>query len=252
MKSPSSIDRFSSRVENYVRFRPGYPEEVLAVLAGEAGLTPTSIVADIGSGTGIFAEMLLRFGATVIGVEPNYHMRQAAERLLAGYPEFYSVDAPAQATRVATGCCDIVVAAQAFHWFDTPETRAEFTRILRPGGYVALIWNVRKLDSTPFLREYEKLLLDYGTDYAEVRHEIIGKQALNRFFAAGHHSYSFPNRQTFSFESLKGRLLSSSYTPTLGHPMHEPMLGELRRIFDRHQTNGTVDFEYATEIYVGH
>jgi SAM-dependent methyltransferase len=249
---PASEQRFSDRVENYVRYRPGYPQEIITMLQREVGLTPHTIVADVGSGTGISAELFLRFGCNVHAVEPNREMREAAERLLSRYPNFHSVNGNAHATTLPDQSVDIVVAAQSFHWFNTPETRAEFTRILKPGGHVVLIWNERKLDATPFLRAYEQLLLNFATDYTKVRHENINAGELNRFFIGPHVTYTFPNEQRFDFDGLKGRLLSSSYAPAEGQPRHDEMIAELRRIFDAHQASGQVCFEYDTRVHVGH
>ena len=150
--SAAPEQRFSDRVGNYIRYRPGYPPAVLAALQKHAGLTTRSVTADIGSGTGLSAGLFLRFGCQVHAVEPNREMREAAERLLAGEPRFHSVSGTAQATTLPDQSADLIIAAQAFHWFNTPETRAEFTRILKPDGHIVLIWNERKLDATPFLR----------------------------------------------------------------------------------------------------
>jgi SAM-dependent methyltransferase len=247
--SPES--RFSDRVENYIRYRPGYPREVVALLRSEAALTAQSVVADVGSGTGISAELLLSEGCTVFGVEPNRDMREAAERLLAAHSGFRSVDGRAQATTLADASVDLVVAAQAFHWFDTEKTRAEFCRILRPGGCVALIWNERLTDTTPFLRGYEELLLRHSTDYASVRHENIDAAALARFFGGPFTTHAFPNFQEFDFAGLAGRLLSSSYAPAPGHPRHEPMMEELRALFDACARDGKVRFDYRTSVHLG-
>lgn len=249
MRAPES--RFSDRVENYIRYRPGYPQEIIALLRAEAGLTPRSVVADIGSGTGISAELLLNEGCTVHAVEPNRDMRAAAERLLAGHAGFRSVDGRAQETTLAEGSVDLIVAAQAFHWFDTPETRAEFRRILRPGGFVVLMWNERLTDTTPFLRGYEALLLRHGTDYAAVRHENIDAAALARFFGGPFATHDFPNFQEFDFAGLAGRLLSSSYAPAPGHPQHAPMMQELRVLFVACAEHGRVRFDYRTSVHCG-
>lgn len=249
--SPAPEERFSDRVENYVRYRPRYPQAIIDMLCREVGLSSASVIADVGSGTGISAELFLQAGCTVHGVEPNREMREAAERLLAAYAVFRSVNGTAQATTLPDQSVDVIVAAQAFHWFNTPETRAEFARILKPGGHVVLIWNERKLDATPFLRDYENLLLRFGTDYASVRHENIDAAQLSRFFIGPHASHTFANEQRFDFDGLKGRLLSSSYAPADGQPMHESMIAELRGIFDLHQTGGQVCFEYNTQIHVG-
>ncbi len=243
--------RFSNRVENYVRYRPGYPPEILDLLRSDAGLISASVIADIGSGTGISTQLLLKTGCTVHGIEPNREMRQAAERLLGGWPAFRSVNGTAQATTLPDKSAVLIVAAQAFHWFNTPETRAEFTRILKPGGHIALIWNERRTDATPFLRDYEQLLVRFATDYVTVRHENIDAAALERFFNGPYAAHTFPNEQRFDFPALQGRLLSSSYAPPPGHPQHEPMIAGLRRLFDLHQSAGEVRFEYDTRVYVG-
>jgi ubiquinone/menaquinone biosynthesis C-methylase UbiE len=145
--------RFSSRVDNYIRYRPGYPDAILDTLRDAYGLTPASIVADVGSGTGILTEMFLRHGNVVYGIEPNREMREAAERLLAGYDRFHSVAATAEDTTLGDDSVDLVTAGQAFHWFDPSKARAEFARVLKPGGWVALIWNERVV-TTPFLADY--------------------------------------------------------------------------------------------------
>lgn len=250
--SPAPEERFSNRVENYIRYRPSYPPEMVAWIEQEAELSPQSVIVDIGSGTGISSELFLMRGYDVTGVEPNDAMRSAAERLLARYPAFRSVKGNASDTTLPDGSADLIIAAQAFHWFDGPETRAEFTRILNPRGKVALIWNERRTGSTPFLTDYEALLNRFGTDYADIRHENIGTDSLRRFFPDGHTVHTFFYRQTFDRESLEGRLLSSSYTPSPGHPDHEPMLAELRRLHELHQVSGTVDFDYDTRVYLGH
>ena len=245
-------ERFSNRVENYIRFRPSYPQAVIEVLRRNCQLTETDAIADIGSGTGILAEMFLRNGNLVYGVEPNRQMREAGERLLKGYGRFQSINATAEETRLPSMSVDFVTAGQAFHWFDQAQARREFKRILKPEGWVVLVWNERREDSTPFAQEYERLLRSYGTDYEEVGHKRIDKEALRPFFGDDFHSATFENSQSFDFEGLKGRLLSSSYAPVAGHPQHAPMLFELERIFDEHQVNGQVAFEYDTNIYYGH
>jgi ubiquinone/menaquinone biosynthesis C-methylase UbiE len=248
-----STRRFSDRVENYVRYRPGYPPGVLDVLREGTGLTPGSVVADVGSGTGISSTLFLGNGNPVLAVEPNAEMRAAAEARLGGVPGFRSIVGTAEATTLPDASVDQVVAGQAFHWFDPRLARREFARILRPGGWVVLIWNVRRTDATPFLREYEALLQRYGTDYARVRHENVGPAVLGAFYDGGSYgTRSLPNEQRFDLEALTGRLLSSSYTPTPDDPGFRPMLEELARIFERHAREGTVRFEYDTVIHFGH
>ena len=194
--------RFSNRVADYVRYRPAYPDALLTALQGEAGLSSVSIVADIGSGTGISTELLLRIGCTVFAIEPNAHMRSAAETRLGSEPRFRSVAARAEATTLSDGSVDAVTAGQAFHWFSTPETRTEFIRILRPGGTVALFWNTRRSAGTPFLSADQRLLQDFGTDYAQVDHRKVDTSILRTFFGGPYQSRVFFNAQTFDFDGL--------------------------------------------------
>jgi ubiquinone/menaquinone biosynthesis C-methylase UbiE len=248
-KSPTA--RFSDRVANYVRYRPGYPPEVLDLLRSECGLRPAHIVADIASGTGLFTRLLLENGNSVFAVEPNPEMREMGLNQLDDYDRLVSVAGTAEQTTLRSASVEFVTAAQAAHWFDLPRARAEFTRILKPQGWCALIWNERRTASTPFLRDYEQLLLTHGTDYKQVRHERT-TPTIHEFFApTPHQERVFSMHQQFDYEGLAGRLLSSSYAPLEGHPGHAPMMRELQRIFRAHATDDTVEFEYDTRVFYG-
>ena len=251
MPAQNATQRFSSRVEDYVRYRPGYPNQVIELLTQECALTPDSIIADIASGTGIFTRLLLENGNRVLGVEPNPEMRAAGEEFLAAYPKFSSVAGTAEATTLPAASIDLVTAAQAAHWFDRPKTRREFIRILKPDGWTVLIWNERKTDGSPFLRDYEHLLLNYGTDYGEVRHERTTAEIADFFAPSPFHSRTFATAQELDYAALEGRLMSSSYTPQRGNPKYQPMLARLREIFDAHQRNGRVSLEYDTRVFYG-
>jgi SAM-dependent methyltransferase len=251
MPATNATSRFSDRVENYVRYRPGYPPEVMRALADECRLVPSHAVVDIASGTGIWTRMLLENGNPVFGVEPNVEMREAGERLLAAFPKFSSVAGTAESTTLADQSVDFVTAAQAAHWFDRERARREFVRILKPGGWLVLLWNERLTDSTKFLRDYEQMLLTYGTDYEEVRHERT-TDAVNEFFdPAPFQERGFEMRQEFDYAGVEGRLLSSSYAPGPEHPQHAPMLRKFRRIFDANAVEGRAVFEYKTRMYFG-
>lgn len=214
----NSTERFSTRVENYIKYRPHYPAKIVALLQKECGLTRASIIADIGSGTGISSELFLKQGCLVFGIEPNRDMRAASEKLLSHSPKFKTLDGTAESTGLENESVDIITAGQAFHWFNREKTREEFVRILKPNGWMALIWNNRQTDSTPFLESYEKLLLTHGTDYTEVNHKQIDELVIKSFFSPDiFQKVVFENEQRFDFEGLKGRLLSSSCTPQAGH-----------------------------------
>ena len=244
--------RFSTRVENYIKYRPSYPVGVIDLLKEECGLDKDSVIADIGSGTGILSKLLLKVALRIFGVEPNKEMREAGERLLAEYSSFTSVAASAEDTTLPENSIDIITASQAFHWFDRAKAKEEFLRILKPGGWVTLIWNDRQTTTTQFLVEYEQLLQTYATDYKVVNHKELDPGAIGSFFESGGFNLkTFENRQLFDFQSLKGRLLSSSYSPEEGHPNHEIILKKLREIFDSYNAGGKVTFEYETMVYYG-
>ncbi|MBI2486318.1 MAG: class I SAM-dependent methyltransferase [Deltaproteobacteria bacterium] len=244
--------RFSTRAKYYNKYRPGYPKEIIDLVRSECGLAPTSIIADIGSGTGILSEMFLKNGDVVYGVEPNKEMREVAEDLLKVYSNFKSIDGVAESTSLEDCSVDLITVGHAFHWFEVNKSKVEFSRILRPEGRVVLIWNDRRTDTTPFLRAYEDLLLNFGTDYKVANPANFDYGALTAFFGNnGFQIKLLENFQAFDFEGLKGRLLSSSYVPMEGHPNYEAMMDELQLIFLEFQKDGKVIFEYDTKLYWG-
>lgn len=244
-----SVERFSNRVANYVKYRPDYPREVVGFLENGCGLTPESIIADVGCGTGISSRLFLDNGNRVMGVEPNAAMRAAAVEYLAGFPEFTAARGTSQATKLADASVDFVIAAQAFHWFDPDKTRPEFFRILKPGGYIVLVWNERQLDTTPFLIEYEAFLVKYANDYGNVRHENIHAEQLSDFFQKEYGSMTFQNIQVFDFDGLRGRMLSASYMPNETDEIFGDMINELQTIFAKHAENDKIRVFYDTNVY---
>jgi SAM-dependent methyltransferase len=245
--------RFTGRVEDYARYRPTYPPELLDLLRRECGLTEDAVVADVGSGTGILARLVLENGNRVIAVEPNDEMRRAGELLLSEHGRFESVRGTAEATTLPQESVNLITAGQAFHWFDPAPARKEFARVLRPSGRVVLVWNDRRKHGTPFQGAYEALLETYATDYAEVQHGRKGSlENIRSFFAPNPvHTATFDNKQVLDYDGLLGRLRSSSYVPAEGQQGHRAMVDELQRIFREHENGGRVVMEYDTRVYFG-
>src|SRR5262249_54513282 len=245
--------RFSSRAADYVRYRPGYPREIVQTLKNDCALRECSVIADVGSGTGFLARIFLENGNRVYGIEPNKEMREAGEQLLKDWRGYSSIAGTAEATTLAAHSVDFVTAGQAAHWFHRESARREFLRILRPAGWLVLVWNDRATDSTALLHAYEQLVQSHCPEYGEVRRiDVRTASEGERFFSPGPLcARKFPSHQLFDFEGLKGRLLSSSYAPQEGHPNHVPMLNELRTIFERYQAGGRVSFAYETRMYFG-
>lgn len=253
MSRSDSTERFSSRVADYVRYRPDYPPALLDWLHQDIGVPTETLVADIGAGTGISTRLFLAAGHPVIAVEPNAAMRDAAEQLLApDYLRLKVADGTAEATGLADNSVGLVAAAQAFHWFDTTAVRREWARILQPEGMALVFWNSRLLDASPFLIGYEQLLLEFGTDYTEVAERYQDDDTMRAWFGEGLRGMArLPNVQRMDYDGLRGRLLSSSYAPQPGHPRHAAMLDALRQLFDAHAVDGQIAFEYQTRAFVG-
>ncbi len=245
----STVSRFDDRVDNYVKYRPHYPKAMLDLFKQEMNLQEKSVIADIGSGTGISAKLFLENGNTVFGIEPNPSMREASLKYLKDYTNFNVIDGTAENTGLKDKTIDIIIAAQAFHWFDNAKTILEFRRILRKNGHIALIWNERQLGTNKFLHEYEKFLIEFGTDYEKVRHDTITEKTLSKFFEKSLKSKTFENSQTLDFEGLLGRILSSSYMPSEGHSRFAEMKKTLKDLFAEHSEKGKIMILYNTNIF---
>ncbi len=247
-----SKERFSDRVDDYVKYRPRYPSEVVGALRQTCGLRPEHVIADVGCGTGLLAETFLQQGNRVIGIEPNEAMREAGRSYLGRYPQFEMREGSAELTGLDAASVDFVTAGQAFHWFEPVKTRQEFAHILKPGGWVVLVWNDRDLAGTAFSAAYEQFLRKYGVDYEQVAHShVASMDKLEQFFAPKPMKLiTLANAQEFDFEGLKGRLLSSSYVPKSG-PGYEAMTKELPELFAAHAVDRRVTMKYETRVYCG-
>lgn len=253
MNSRRELDprgRFSNRVGAYIRYRPGYPRELITWLRETIGLSPASIVADIGSGTGLLSLRFLEIDCVVHGVEPNAMMRAAAERAFADNPRFVSVNGSAETTTLADHSVDLVAAAQAFHWFEPEATRNEWRRIAKPGGWALVVFNTRRVDATPFMQAYDQYLVDHAIDYTGVDHRRGLQERLRAVFGE-YREWCFPFTLRHHCDDVRGLSMSSSYVPPPDHPKHGEFFDGLRALFDAHADNGVVEFPYETEAFIG-
>jgi len=245
-----SKERFSRRAADYVKWRPSYPQEAIELLFNACGLRPSDAVADVGSGTGILTALLAPRVAKVFAVEPNKEMREAGETRLARFPNVVSVAASAESSGLPDGAVGFICAAQAFHWFDRPKSKAEFRRVLKPEGRVALLWNSRASDG--FGAAYDSILSEFANDYKQVNHKNISDAEFAEFFdSEGFQRRIVPHAQSLGFEGLLGRVRSCSYAPLPGEEGFEEMKEALEELFDEFNEGGEVSFSYQTELIWG-
>lgn len=243
--------RFSKTVDNYIKYRPHYPKAVITLLQEKCHLNKNDIIADIGSGTGIFSKLLLENGNTVHAIEPNTAMREAAESYLSEYPQLNSINASSEQTSLADNSVYIITAAQAFHWFDKSKVHQEFSRILKADGYLVLLWNLR-LNRPGIMQGYEDLLQKFGTDYQDVCAEGVTEKSIEDFFSPNQvEIISIAHTAVFDWDGFKGRLLSCSYVPKSGDNNFSAMLDYAETLFKKYQKENVVHFEYETKIYIG-
>jgi len=245
---------YSRIVENYSRYRPRYPHQFMAWLSAECDLSPAHTVADIGSGTGLLAELFLQHGNYVYGVEPNVDMRVAAEQRFHTYPLFTSIAATAEATTLADNSVHMITVGNAFHWFNHDQARHEFVRILIPHGWVVLVWNLERNNGSPFAMAFEQFWqthIDPSARFAGL-HERKRPDYLTHFFGPDNlKEKRLDNYQVCNFETLKGLALSFLKAPQVNEPQYPAMLDELKALFNHYQENGTVTLEYDTAIVYG-
>ena len=252
--SMESTKRFTDKAKYYHAGRPGYPKEVLTIIKNITNISPkpTSIIADVGSGTGKLSELLLQYGATVLGIEPNKAMREIAELKMKHHGNFISKEGTAESTGIKSSSIDLITAGQSFHWFNLPKTRKEFLRILKPDKYVVIVWNNRNTKLSKFFMEFKGLIVDYGTDYQDVSKKKVREKEFVTFFGTENFSRILrPNKQWIDYERLRLRLLSISYIPSEESVIYHEMIQKLKEIFKKHQINNLIELDYETEILIG-
>ena len=245
-------ERFTGRVEDYERYRMRYSTAVIEILVGRCGLRREHMVADIGAGTGMLAELFLQHGNAVIAVEPNDDMRSACARLESAWPGLLVVKATAEATGLEDASVDFIAVGRAFHWFDLERAAKEFRRILRPGGWVVLASNSRERDDSPQSVEYEALLREHGTDYEANRERYEIAPRVDAFFAGGElFREEIRGEQRLTLEELIGQTQSLSVTPESGHANYEGMQRALREFFARWAVDGVLVMSTVCRVACG-
>ncbi|MEQ8188311.1 MAG: class I SAM-dependent methyltransferase [Candidatus Eremiobacterota bacterium] len=244
---------FSGKVDNYIRYRPSYPEEAIDFLYNETGIKKESVIADTGSGPGNFTVHLLKRGSNVYAVEPNDNMRETAEKTLGSYKNFHSINGSGESTGLPSQSMDFIVCAQAFHWLDRGKAKKEFKRILKEGGKVILLWNRRLTEGKEFMARYEAFLADNITNYRErATHRKVRDDDFRDFFKDGNYEKTvFPNKAMITFEEIKGLFLSLSYSPRPGDENYRLLIEKLGELFEKCKTDDRVAFYYDTNIYTG-
>ncbi len=249
---PDPPERFTGRVESYRQYRPRYPAEIAELLERKCGLSRDSRLVDVAAGTGLLTEVLLGAGFQVTAVEPNAEMRAACSELEASYPALRCVAGKAEDTGLPDSSADLITVAQAMHWFDLERTRAEFVRILKAGGWCAVIYNHRHTSCNAFHSAYGRLLEEFGIDYSSVQRQHMNQERMAEFFApAEMRCATFPNSQALGLEALEGRIRSSSYIPRPGHERFGEMQAEIRRLFEENESGGVVTIKYECAVCYG-
>ncbi|HEY8891035.1 MAG TPA: class I SAM-dependent methyltransferase [Clostridium sp.] len=237
--------RFSNRVENYAKYRPNYPNDIINFLNTTIGLTNKAIIADIGSGTGISAQLFLDNGNEVYGIEPNTEMRAAGEKRLNQYTNFHSVDASSESTKLESESVDMITVGQAFHWFEPEPTKKEFLRILKPNGFVVIVNNRIKLRGDKFMGEYMELIEKYADSEPT---KSLNTDLPNFFNSKIIYKEIFYNPQVYNLKKLLGNLLSYSYISNEENSRFNYMISEFELLFKKHNDNGTLIFHYETVL----
>ena len=241
--------RFTERAGEYDRVRPGYPEAAVDLALRGLGDPAKLTIADIGAGTGIFARALARRGCRVVAIEPNAAMRAAAP----AHDPHENIewrDATGEDTGLAGGSVDVVSCAQAFHWLRPEQAIREFCRILRPGGRVALLWNIGD-EHDPVARGYYEAIRR-ASDFFTTSHDRVTANPLHHAPLLGQEEHTLPNAQRLDAQGLIGRAMSASYVPQAEDSSERRRLIEdLRALHAQHaDEEGVVTLVYQTQVYL--
>lgn len=249
----TGADRFTDKAEKYEKYRPSYPKQSLDIIQYECHITLNNdiVVADIGSGTGKFTELLLEKYCKVYAVEPNDNMRAIAEDKFIGNLNYKSINNTAENTGLDDNSVDLITVAQALHYFDVEKVKIEFRRILKLNGKVALLWNFRYKESD-FMKEYEKIVYTFHSKDLQptFAQDKMNDSVYNKLFSE-YKVFSIPYIQELDFDDLWGRALSSNHAPKKDDPNYDELYKNIKKIFDKYQHNKKINFEYHTKVVIG-
>ncbi|MBX3357136.1 MAG: class I SAM-dependent methyltransferase [Phycisphaeraceae bacterium] len=238
--------RFGARAEDYKKFRPSYPGAAIDAVLDGLGEAGRVVAADVGAGTGISSRLLAEKGVRVIAVEPNAAMREAAEAH--GLVEWR--DGTAEATGLRDGEVDLVVCAQAFHWFEPVGAVREFWRVLKRGGRLALVWNSRD-NRDDLTRGYVEAIRTHGGEHPAERRPFRPDGVSETGLFTPLRLFEVPSEQALDEEGLLGRAASASYVPKAG-PDHDRLMEALRVLHRAHRgADGMVRLRYITQVWTG-
>lgn len=257
-------ERFTGKAEVYASYRPSYPTELIDFIIKQVEEKQLRIdecvIADIGAGTGKFTALLLERGFQVIAVEPNPDMLEQLMKLKNKYTDRLTIkSSSAEQTGLAAHSVDIIVCAQAFHWFNEAEVKKEWKSILKQDGFVYLIWNQRHIDGSSFMKQYEQLFLELDESkhvkqyklYKEVGHQYMSVDKLSSFYGEKPQLFQLNYEQRLDEQALIGRIVSSSYALNEGEDGYDLFLEQIKQLFRRNEQNGYVSMLYETDCYYG-
>lgn len=243
--------KFDGYADDYTAGRPGYSSALIDSFYQGFGMTSDSVIADIGSGTGKFSAFMLARGSKVYAVEPNSDMRRVAENELSSFPNFVSVNGGAEDTNLPDNSVDFITTAQAFHWFDVEKFRTECSRVIRPGGKVFLIWNVRD-EADPVNIELREIYGNYCPAFVGFNGGIVRDDPrIREFFFDSYEHISFDHPLILNRDKFISRSLSGSYSIKEGDRDYEEYIASVLKVFDKYSKDGIVTLGNRSEAYIG-
>jgi ubiquinone/menaquinone biosynthesis C-methylase UbiE len=241
---------YSTKAEKYAKYRWDYAPQAIQTIFDITGISAEAAIADVGAGTGILTRHFVNRVKQVFAIEPNPAMREIAMKVLGHYPSFQAIDGTAEATTLADGSVDLITVAQAIHWFQPELARAEFLRILKPGGWLAILRNY-STGNEIIAAMATVLTAENGVDTA-YEAKLPERKPLSFYY--GHEQfrqYDFPFTLQESWEGFAGSWVSAASMPDEDHPLYPQFEQGMREVFDRFSEGGVLAVHGVTELVLG-